>query len=158
MTPIPLGLFQLLGTAAASVVRPTNSTRVEGVSFEELLELAKSGEIASGQGVEIQPDLGLELTNDQLARLSEAADRAMASGATDVIVTLDGMALRLDVQARRIVGVVDLDRQRELIGIDGFISASPVAEVNTPVAGPGVGTLPESPSLLQALSQIKRAG
>ena len=158
MTPIPLGLFQLLGSAAASVARPTNSPLVEGVSFEELLELAKSGEIASGQGVEIQPDLGLELTNDQLARLSEAADRAMASGATDVIVTLDGMALRLDVQARRIVGVVDLDRQRELIGIDGFISAAPADEDSTLVAGPGAGTLPQNPSLLRALSQIKRAG
>ncbi len=158
MTPIPLGLFQLLGSAAASVVRPTNSTSVEGVSFDELLELARSGDIASGRGVEIQPDLGLELTNDQLARLGEAADRALASGATDVVVTLDGMALRLDVQARRVVGIVDLHRQRELIGIDGFISAAPAAEDNTPVAGPGVGTLPQSPSLLKALSQIKRVG
>ena len=77
MTPIPLGLFQLLGSAAASVVRPASSTSVEGVSFEELLELARSGEIASGRGVEIQPNLGLTLTNDQLARLSDAADRAM---------------------------------------------------------------------------------
>ena len=158
MTPIPLGLFQLLGSAAASVVRPTNNTSVEGVSFDELLELARSGEIASGRGVEIQPDLDLTLTNDQLARLSDAADRAMASGATDVVVTLDGMALGVDVQGGRTVGAVDLHRQRELIGSDGFISAAPAAEANEPVAGPGVGTLPDSPSLLKALSQIKRAG
>ena len=156
MSPLPLGLIQMLGSAAASALRPQGNAPAEGVSFEEMLELARSGEMSSGEGVSIDPTVDLELSADQASRLSAAADRAMAAGATDVIVMLDGMALRLDVQNRQITERVNLEDQGELMGVDGIMSATPVSGGSGQVTGPG--TLAMNASLLNALSQSKRAG
>lgn len=156
MSPLPLGLIQMLGSAAASVLRPQPSASTEGVSFEEMLELARSGKMSSGQGVSIGPGVGVELTAEQADRLSAAADRALAAGATDVIVMLDGMALRLDVQNRQITELVNLKDHGELLSVDGILSATPIATGEEKVAGPG--TLAMNASLMEALSQSKRAG
>lgn len=156
MSPLPLGLIQMLGSAAASALRPQPGTPAEGVSFEEMLELARSGEMSSGETVSIGPGVSLELTDEQVGRLSAAADRAMAAGATDVIVMLDGMALRLDVQNRQITERVNLENHSELLGVDGIISASPKTAGDGQVTGPG--TLAMNASLMNALSQSKRAG
>ncbi len=156
MSPLPLALIQMLGSAAGSALRPQNNAPAEGVSFEEMLELARSGAMSSGEGVSIGPGVGVELTIEQASRLSAAADRAMAAGATDVIVMLDGMALRLDVQNRQITERVNLEDQGELLGIDGIMSATPITSGDGQVTGPG--TLAMSASLMNALSQSRRAG
>ncbi len=156
MSPLPLGLIQMLGSAAASALRPQNNAPAEGVSFEEMLELTRSGDISSGEGVSIGPGVGVELSADQASRLSEAADRALAAGAMDVIVMLDGMALRLDVQNRQITERVNLEDHGELLSIDGIISAAPSDAGERQVTGPG--SLAMNASLMHALAQSKRAG
>lgn len=160
MSPLPLGLIQMLGSAAASALRSQNNAPAEGVSFEEMLELARSGEISTGEGVSIDPAVGIELSADQASRLSKAADRALAAGATDVIVMLDGMALRLDVHNRQITERVNLEDHGELLNIDGIISAAPDSSNEGQVTGPvtGPGTLAMNASLMNALAQSKRAG
>jgi hypothetical protein len=156
MSPLPLGLLQMLGGVAASALSPKPSASAEGVSFEEMLELAKSGEVSSGQGVSIGPGVDVELSAEQADRLAAAADRAMAAGATDVVVMLDGMALRLDVQNRQITGRVNLDEHRELLDVDGIIAAPTASAGNEQIAGPGTRSM--NASLLNVLSQTKRAG
>ncbi|MBN4052646.1 hypothetical protein JYU07_00015 [Roseiflexus sp. AH-315-K22] len=161
MSPLPLGLIQMLGSAAASALTPGRGTAAggasaEGVSFEEMLELAQAGEVSTGQGVSIGPGVDVELSPEQMARLAGAADRALAAGATDVVVMLDGMALRLDVQSREVTGRVNLDEHRELLDVDGIIAAPAALAGGEPLAGPGTRSM--NASLMNVLSQSKRAG
>ena len=142
-----------------------------GAMFADLLASARAGEISSGAPVTIAKGAGVELSEDQLRRLSIAVDRAEASGATRALVMIDGMALRVDVGVRQVTGRAELAPGAALSGIDGIVQA-PDAEAGLPVAagsGPGVpavagqsvpgsssGLLGLNPSLIRALSA--RAG
>ena len=78
------------------------------LSFAEMLAKADKGEIASGLPVTIAKDAGVELTDDQLARVAIAADRAQAAGADRAVVIIDNLAVKLDVATRTISGKADL--------------------------------------------------
>lgn len=150
MTPQPLGLAELLGAGGASTARVSPRPVPEGVSFEEMLELARAGAVQSGIAVTVSSSLDLELSDQQLARLSRAADRAEAAGLSRVAVAMDEQMLVLDVASRTVVDMVDLASGNPIGGIDGILSAG-VSEQPAPGIG---GRAPiSSPSLLGALAQ-----
>ncbi|MEQ8769931.1 MAG: hypothetical protein RIB60_05420 [Phycisphaerales bacterium] len=117
--------------ALASGVRTTAPTRSEadtraagGPGFADLLHAARSGAVSSGLPVEIESALGLELSDEQRARLELAADRATSEGAERAVVVLDGKALVLDVEARRVIDAKDLDELGAIPNVDAVIGAA----------------------------------
>lgn len=138
------GLSQLLsslGLGRAPGLLPVRSVDrgaggAQELDFAELLRQATAGRVRSERPVSAPSGAvtGQPLTADQLARLSEAADRAEAGGLTSALVLIDGRALTLDVGARRITGEVGLAAGQgasaataTLSGIDGVLAVPPAA-------------------------------
>lgn len=153
MTPLGNDLL----AALASGVRTTAPTRAEadtnalgGLGFAELLQSARSGSVSSGLPVEIESALDLELNDDQRARLEQAADRATSEGAKRAVVVMDGKALVLDVESRRVIDSKQLDELGAIPNIDAVIGASkPKAE--EPQVGLAQLTLQAGSSVTRAL-------
>lgn len=139
MTGTPLDILGLAGAAAdaARVAGRVISGSPSGADsvkpFSELLGRARGDDvIPSGLAVSIGRGVDAELTADQLARMSVAADRAEAQGARSAVVMLDGTAYELDVTMRRITGVVSGDGGIRP-EIDTFLFAP---DASVPTAGP----------------------
>lgn len=126
-------LQELAGIAQDGVGRGLQSI---GGEFQTLLLEANQlgagrlGAMPSLGGVSIDAGLDLDLSDEQMQRLAEAADRALAAGASSALVLIDGKALRLDVQARRITGEVSLMHGDVLTGIDAVVQASDPAQTS----------------------------
>lgn len=118
--------------ALGSVVRPVGAEKqptdgISTISFDDLLAKARSGELRSDVPVTIAPGCGVELTEEQLAKVALAADRAQAQGVSRAVVAIDGMLLRLDVSVRTITGVIEPGASGVHTGIDGLITFAPEA-------------------------------
>jgi hypothetical protein len=96
--------------------------------FARLLKQAREGQVSSGLSVSVDESVQVSLSDEQLARLSRAADRAEAEGLSSAVVMLDGMALLMDVGARRVTGVVDGRKLSAIPGIDGVVTAPGAAD------------------------------
>jgi hypothetical protein len=153
------GLLSLLSAA----VRPKASERglspeaMQGSDFASLLQKARSGEISSSRPVALAHGVDLKLSEDQLARLAVAADRAEAQGASRALVFIDGLALKLDVSMREITGLADMKAGGILTGIDAVIGMPPAGPkgpevLPVPKAGAGLGNA----SLLNLLSDSRQ--
>jgi len=97
-------LLRRLGAGAHRVVegaRPAGSALTDE-DFTALLRRAERGEFSSGRRVEPGQDVRIELSEEQVRRISRAADGAEAAGATRLVALIDGMALAMDIPARRI--------------------------------------------------------
>ncbi len=116
-------LLRSLGSGVLPAGVP-GSAPVAGAQFEQLLARAQRGELRTGEGVQVEPGLGISLSDEQSARLAEAADRAAAAGARTAIVQLDGMLLKLDVASRRVTGEFRPQSGEVLTGVDAFVDAS----------------------------------
>ncbi|MBL0927870.1 MAG: hypothetical protein IBJ11_09495 [Phycisphaerales bacterium] len=73
---------------------------IESASFADLLGRVRSGEMSSGRTVEVDPRSGVELSKEQLRRLSAATDAAEAAGASRLLAVIDGKIVGVDVAAR----------------------------------------------------------
>lgn len=125
------------------------------VAFEELLRQARAGEIETGAPVSVARGAGVELSADQLARLSAAADKLEAAGATRALVLMDGRALVLDVATRTVAGVMPMDPGRPVVGVDAVLrlSDAPASAPSAPIVGtPRAEPAGLNPSLARALS------
>ncbi len=142
--------------AAGTPVRSAGAAASAGQSFADLLSKAQSGVAVSGIPVTLGKDSGVSLTDEQLQRLSIAADRAEAAGVSRALVMIDGMALRLDVAVRQVTGPVELGPGLAAAGIDGVVHA-PEAR---PTAGGGAGgPLPDTGALNASLLRtLARSG
>ena len=123
----PVSSAQLL-RSLASGIRPGGNaapTPPAGLAFESLLARARAGELTTGAPVKVTRSAGVNLTDEQLARLSIAADRAEAQGATRALVLIDGMALSLDVGVRTITDAIDMAAPAVHQGFDGVVTVPP---------------------------------
>lgn len=156
MTTNPGDALRLISPAgarpAASSPRPaTGPAAASGGEFADLLARAAAGEIISGAPVTIARGLDLSLTDDQLARLSLAADRAEAEGLSTALMIIDGKSLLMDVRSRTILREVDITSE-PITGIDGLIPVPGGSTAESPLPPPGPA-LPENPSLLDLLAR-----
>ncbi len=92
-------------------------------SFDALLEQARAGEAGPGAPVRIAKGLDLKLSPEQLQRAAAAADVAEANGASRAMVLLDGVAYRLDVATRTIIGEVRGQAAASMTDVDAVVSA-----------------------------------
>jgi hypothetical protein len=155
------GLLQMLGLGAARPASPDRAGATPpgmgGIDFAALLQQAQKGELSSGLPVTPARGVEVELTPDQLQRVAAATDRAEAQGATRALVLIDGIALKVDVSVRQVLGKVDVSSGQVLTGIDAIVTA-PVtgpasASEGAPLPLPRAGAAQMHPSLLKALSQ-----
>lgn len=111
--------------AAGSTTASTGVTgAVASGQFADLLRRAQSGELDSNRPVSINSDAGVNLSEDQLAQISLAADKAEVAGVRNALVLIGGQAVRLDVGSRTITGAADLSAG-VLAGVDGVINLDP---------------------------------
>lgn len=105
-------------------VRPGAGSQGAGTTpFADLLRQARDGGLVSSIPVTIAGDAesaGVRLGEDQLARLSLAADKLETAGVRTALVSIDGQKLVLDVHARRITGPAQSE-DGIVAGIDGAI-------------------------------------
>lgn len=150
----------------------TSAAGAEGPGFAELLRRVQSGELSSRAPVSVDPDVEVELSEEQLAKLSLAADRAEAAGVQQALVLVDGQRLVLDVRQRRITGIAE-GEGGVVAGVDGVIDLSAqVPETPRGIFGPlvlseeghargarGSGPLAraENASVMKLMSELKRA-
>lgn len=148
MTGTPIDVIGLASLATGAAKRLVGSGETSPTAFADLLGKAQDGLKPSGRPVELGRGVDLQLTGDQLKRLSLAADRAEAQGAQSAVVMIDGRALELDVTLRTITGEVSGD-QGIRPEIDTFLFAPAEAQPATPTP-PGT---PQNADLLRILAQ-----
>ncbi|MEM7628621.1 MAG: hypothetical protein AAF356_04275 [Planctomycetota bacterium] len=112
-----------------------------GVDFNAMLEGARRGELSTGRPVAVEPGLDLDLSDEQMERLSRAVDRAESSGAGRALVLLDGQALTVDVNDRRVIAQQGLGDERVLTDIDAVVPAPSEDDLEEPesLIGPPSG-------------------
>ena len=96
---------------------------VESAGFDQLLDRAQQGDIESGRLVTIAAGTGIELDDEQIRLISEAADRLEARGATRAAVMLGGSAYEIDVATRTVLGEIDPASNQPLVGLDAVARA-----------------------------------
>ncbi len=149
---------------------------IEHASFADLLRRAESGDFASGIPVKVDEHAGVTLTEEQIARLSIAADKAEAAGIHKALVLIDGQSLLLDVHTRTVTGKADLGGGAPaspgsntaksgaavgggavLAGIDGVLNlgGGPEAANTSPILK-AVGALPSNASITQILARLAK--
>lgn len=153
-------LIDLLG-AGLSPARPDSGEPgqlgPQSLRFDQLLDRAREGSLSSGRGVTMAPGVEVDLSDDQLSRVADAADRAQAAGAKRALVRLDNRLIELDVDSRTIVGEVDTQHGDVLTGIDALVDAG-ATEPDAGGTSAGLAGLLEhtgiNPSLLKVLARI----
>lgn len=158
MTPGPLGILSLVGLAGRALAGPgqaqpaISKSDLADLDFEKLLNKARSGNIASGKQVVLGSEVAAELSDEQVQRLTAAADRAAAHGATTAMVLMDGQGYVLNVESRQVEAIVDEQAATVMTDIDAVITA--------PRHGQSVGTesLPMMPSNESLMRMLADAG
>jgi hypothetical protein len=152
MTQVPFALLNLIGAAGRLIAGPQRSAApITGPDFDALLKQAADAEFSSGRTVTISPRADLQLTPEQLQRVSLAADRAEANGAGKALILIDGLALKVDVVSRTIEQAVDSGAQAVLTDIDAVLGAPGEHSTGAPTAF-GPTAPPSNPSILQLLA------
>ncbi len=116
-------LLKLLSSGVGSPHTTAATAPVGTAAFADLLKQAQDGGLMSRVPVTVDGDAeasGLQVDEQQLARIGLAADKLEASGVRNALISIDGKQLVLDVHARRITGVANV--QNGIVsGIDGMM-------------------------------------
>jgi hypothetical protein len=139
-------------SSAAGSAGASGRTAAGSVDFRAMLERARAGTLESGLPVTVAPGTGLDIGQEQLARLGPVIDRLHASGASHAMVEIDGKFLVVDVMTRQVRSEFKPGDGGMVEGIDAVVSAAP-AEVDGVVGVPGSGVL--HPSLAAALERLE---
>ena len=130
MTGTPLDLLGLVGAGARllGLGRGGQSAdQTQQAEFAKALEAAGKGELDTGRVVVSGPELGMDLSAEQLQRLSHAADVAEAQGASTAAVLMDGLVIRLDVASRTAIESMPAE-SAVMDGVDVVLSAGPTSQ------------------------------
>ncbi len=158
-------------------------TPLEGVGFDELIVLARRGEIHSGQGLDIAKGVG-PVDPRTMELLSAVADAAQAAGFARVGALVEGVpederdpvpvrSVTLDVAGRLVESIENDSAGRLITGVDAFVRVPDVdgqalREMLSEDAGrarrvvgntPLLGARPlENASLARVLTDLNSAG
>lgn len=113
------------GVRAISGAAPAAQTATGASDFSSMLGKARAGELSTGLPVTIARGADIELSENQLSRLAQAADRAESAGARRALVLIDGRALEVDVTTRQVVREHPMADSRVITGIDAVIGLDP---------------------------------
>lgn len=127
MTGTPLDLLSLVGLGSRLLGVGRGEKADASGDFGKALEAARDGGLETGRAVVSGPDLDMDLSSDQLQRLSHAADMAEAQGAKTAAVLMDGMVIRLDVESRTALESAPAESAL-MADVDAVLSAGPTSE------------------------------
>lgn len=152
-------LLRSLGAGVNGPERTASGTSVpassEGIAldFASMLEQARAGSLESGLPVRIAKNAGVELSEEQLARLGPVLDRLHASGASHALLSIDGRFIKVDVLTREVRSEFDPASGGMVDGIDAVASVPSAdgAGAGVVLGVPSVGAM--SPSLAKALEK-----
>lgn len=153
MTTSGAELLRLLAAGTSRDPAGSGAASLAGTDFAAVLDAAGSRVTPSGRTVSVAKEAGVNLSAEQIARLSAAADRAEAAGAKRAVVLIDGQTLQLDVLAREITAKVDLSAG-VATGVDAVL-AVPAGDAAAAVLPPGAGSLPANAALLRVLERSR---
>lgn len=143
------------GTAPARLGK--GQATLENQSFNELLSLASKGSIASGRQVNCNCDVNEQLDNEQIDRLSAAADRAEATGAQKVLMLMDGRGFVMDISKRTVEAELSVEHQTSIFkNIDTAIYVPAEGEQPQSILGPP-GNRIAPPGVLQQQEQLHKS-
>lgn len=155
MVPVVGPLLKALGSGVGLLAGSSRADAgIENASFAELLERAGRGTLRAPEPVRIEPGSGVTLSEEQLARVSEAARRLEASGASRGLILIDDMALEFDVLTRTITGLADLGDASAVVNIDGVVRAEASEDGQTASAS-APASLAMNASLLRVLAGLE---
>jgi hypothetical protein len=128
----PLTLLQQLAGLAAPIAPALTGGAGGDGGFSAALDRARAGDaggvgpggLASSLPVKFDEDVAGGLSDEQLRRLSLAADRAQAAGLGTALMLIDGQALVMDVATRTIIQRVEPGATL-VGGIDGLVPVPP---------------------------------
>lgn len=104
-----------------------NTKTSQGMSFEEIFQkqqIAQKGEVKfSKHAVNRLNDRNIELTQDQLERLNDAAKKAGEKGIKDSLVLVDELAFIVNTKSNTVITAMDQTETTENIftNIDGAV-------------------------------------
>lgn len=143
---------RIAATAGASPAQ--GAAAAQPAEFADLLQRARDGTLASNRPVSIEAGTGLSLSDEQLARLSLAADRAEAAGLRKALVMIDDQRVILDV-AHRTITPAAASGSGVLEGIDGVLDlAGILAPAANAPAIPGPPANLDNPAVARLLAQM----
>jgi hypothetical protein len=169
----PLDLLRQLGAGVrpdgVGASKAASAQGLESASFDDLLALAREGNVEPGAPLSIARDVTSDLSAEALAALSIATDAAEAKGATRLAAQIDGRVATIDVLRREIVGIEPAQANAVIAGVDAFVALAPSAQGGQSGSGGGrgagaplalPGSLPENETLARTLLGLseKRAG
>lgn len=174
MTTDPIQLLRTLVNAGRGLPERSAQGSIEGSGFAALLKQAQTGELTTRDAVTIDPDVSVELSDEQMLKLSVATDKAEAAGVQTALVLVDGKRLVLDVRQRRITGEASVIEGTGIVsGVDGVIDlAAQASETPRGIFGPlvlpgaegasgrkssGPPVRSENASVLKLLAELKKA-
>ncbi len=109
--------------------KPVNAPE-DGLSFEEVLQSAKSEEIAasgplkfSKHANERMRSRSIDLSEEQLERLNGAVQKAGIKGINESLVMMDNIAFIVNIKNNTVVTAVSGDEERIFSNIDGAVIA-----------------------------------
>jgi flagellar operon protein len=108
----PVDLLEIAGRNRAD----GKASSSEGVSFKEMFsaELATDNDVRfSKHASQRLHSRGIELTDEQLARISDAMDKARAKGSKETLILTDEAALVVSVENRTVITAFDRENLRE---------------------------------------------
>ena len=125
--------------SSAGPVRPGLADQ----SFDELLTLAARGAIESGRRVQMTFEPKETLDDQQIARLSAAADLAEASGARRAMTLIDGRGFVLDVEQRTLTAELSAGAGSRFVHeLDAAIYVPGADEHEAELLGPPAARMP----------------
>ena len=112
-------------------------------SFDELLALASRGAIESGRRVQMTFEPTETLDDQQITRLSAAADLAEASGARRAMTLIDGRGFVLDVEQRTLTAELSAGAGSRFVDeLDAAIYVPGADEQDAELLGPPAARMP----------------
>lgn len=130
--------------AYAGVDTTAPRSMLENQSFDQLLSLVSDGTMRSGRPVTIDFEPAEEINDEQLERLSSAADLAESAGAQRALMLIDGRGIVLDVFGRRLVNEIAQPEQDQVVPLDAavYVAGEDERAMNGAIRFPGTGLVP----------------
>jgi hypothetical protein len=166
MSGLSADLLRLLDAPAnAASARLTNAIAgsgggigsARGPDFAALLQKARAGQIRTDLPVTLAAGVKIDLSDAQLARIAGATDLAQSQGAARALVMIDGLAVKVDVATRQIMGLADAKPGAVITGIDAIVHVDSAGNTTGAPARPATPGL-DNASLRAILARSADAG
>ena len=161
MTAPSLQLLKRLEPAVRPGISPPSfgvkaHAALETQSFDQLLAMARKGDIHSGRQIQLSFEPATPLQSSQLERLADAADQAESAGLARALMMIDGRAFVLDVKNRTLTTEIPIDSANLVQNLDGAVFVGGhVGESHQIKRSSGIPASP--PSLTQLLNASKQS-